>query len=149
MSRSADDTTVRGRSADEFAQACTQEHTVAGVELPGDVAAFVRDDDAGDPHAWPPTAAAWRCTKEAVVVVVYAAEVYRDGTPKDDAMWVAEIRRWSPEHDRYVAAGNLTADTALASFPPVLRGALRAGSMDDAHALEALQDYGDALGAWA
>lgn len=143
-----DDTTVRGRSAAEFSQACTQDRTVAGVELPGDVATFVRDDDAAVDSAWPPTRACWRCSQEAVALTVYAAEVHADGSPVAGTMWVAEIKRWDADRGGYVPAGALTASTELASFPPAIRGALRAASMNGTHALDALQDYADTLEGW-
>lgn len=145
MSGGVDSSTVRGRSADEFSQMCEQQRTVHGVDMPGDVGAFVRDDAAPDSAAWPPAKACWRCVKEAVAVVLYPVEVHSDGTPKAGTMWVAETRRWHRPDGAYSPVGPLAADESLARLRPVVRGALRAASADSVHALDALDAYADAV----
>lgn len=139
---SADET--RGRSAGEVAEAQARANRVHGVQLPGDVGGFVRDDTILADEAWPPAAAGWRCIREEVAIVLYPLEVDADGNPKPDTRYHAEARRWNPDEERYAFAESLVVRD-LSRMRPPLRSAMRYASSTDVHALDALRAVRDEL----
>lgn len=142
MSGNVDDT-LTGRSDTEYVHECAREHTVRGVELPGDVGVFVRDDtlDDGDPAN--PTVAGWRCQREAVAVTVYPTATDVDGEPAPDATYVADIRRWSPRAEMYVF-DTIIAARELDRLPPMIRAALRFAS-GDMHTFAGLCEFAESF----
>lgn len=136
-------TETLGRSADEIAAERAADRAVQGVELPGDVGIFVRDDDLAGRHPTNPAVAAWRSVQEAVAVTVWPVATDADGTPACGAAYVADIRRWDPETGAYTHTDVIVGGVELARLPTVVRGALLAASDTSVHTYEQLCAYAD------